>query len=138
VQEEAQRKGTESAKANEPKPMTLSLSREEIAKLRGIPLEQVPESVEITVYMRPLEMIRATGPIQDLVRPRELTTLSAQEAMFVYFKVSIIAGLVIASPWVFWQIWSFIAAGLYPNEKRYVHVYLPVSVGLFVAGVVLC
>jgi len=43
-------------------------------------------------------------------------------------------GAVLASPWVFLQIWTFVAAGLYPREKRYVHVFLPFSVALFLAG----
>ena len=44
----------------------------------------------------------------------------------------------IASPWVFYQMWAFVAAGLYPHEKRYVYTLLPASVALFLAGVVLC
>jgi sec-independent protein translocase protein TatC len=67
-----------------------------------------------------------------------LTTLSVTEAFIVYFKVSILAGIVISSPWVFWQIWSFVAAGLYPHEKRYVNVYLPFSLSLFLSGVLVC
>jgi len=58
--------------------------------------------------------------------------------MVVYFKVSVICGFVIASPWVFWQMWSFVAAGLYPHEKRLVNYWLPISLGLFLAGVALC
>ena len=67
-----------------------------------------------------------------------LTTLSIQEGFVVFFKVAIMAGFVIASPMVFWQIWAFIAAGLYPQEKRLVHVYLPFSLGLFIIGVLVC
>jgi sec-independent protein translocase protein TatC len=66
------------------------------------------------------------------------TTLNVQEAFFVWFKVCVVCGFVIGSPWIFWQIWMFVAAGLYPSEKRLVHVYLPVSIGLFLAGVVIC
>jgi sec-independent protein translocase protein TatC len=43
-------------------------------------------------------------------------------------------GVVLSSPWVFWQIWTFVAAGLYRNERRYVHIFLPFSLGLFLAG----
>ncbi|HWB01171.1 MAG TPA: twin-arginine translocase subunit TatC, partial [Pirellulales bacterium] len=43
-------------------------------------------------------------------------------------------GAVLSSPWVFYQIWTFVAAGLYPHEKRYVHVFLPFSLGLFLLG----
>jgi sec-independent protein translocase protein TatC len=46
--------------------------------------------------------------------------------------------LIVSSPWVFWQVWSFIAAGLYPHEKRYVNLYLPISLGLFLIGIALC
>jgi sec-independent protein translocase protein TatC len=65
-------------------------------------------------------------------------TLNVQEAFMVWFKVCMVTGVVIGSPWIFWQIWMFVAAGLYPSEKRLVHVYLPVSVFLFVVGVVVC
>src|SRR5262249_19050968 len=53
-------------------------------------------------------------------------------------KVCMLTGLIVASPWVFYQIWSFIAAGLYPHEKKLVNVYLPYSVGLFLAGAFVC
>jgi sec-independent protein translocase protein TatC len=39
---------------------------------------------------------------------------------------------------VFYHIWAFVAAGLYPNEKKLVHVYLPFSLALFLGGVVIC
>lgn len=71
----------------------------------------------------------------DLDNP---TTLNVQEGFFVWFKVCLVCGLVIGSPWIFWQIWMFVAAGLYPEEKRLVHVYLPVSVALFIGGVLVC
>jgi sec-independent protein translocase protein TatC len=71
-------------------------------------------------------------------RKEGMSTLNVQEAFMVYVKVSIVTGLVLASPWIFYQIWAFVAAGLYPHEKRYVNVFLPVSIGLFLAGVFLC
>lgn len=69
---------------------------------------------------------------------RYLTTLSAQESLVVYVKVSLLCGFIIASPWIFYQIWAFVAAGMYPNEKAYVYKYLPFSLGLFLTGIVLC
>ena len=50
--------------------------------------------------------------------------------------VGLVSGLVLASPWVFYQVWAFVAAGLYRHERRYVQKYLPFSLGLFLAGVV--
>lgn len=73
---------------------------------------------------------------QPLVRDARvsITTLSAQEAFGIYIKAALLVGIVLASPWIFWQLWMFVAAGLYPHEKRLVHVFLPVSLGLFLAG----
>jgi sec-independent protein translocase protein TatC len=38
---------------------------------------------------------------------------------FLYFKVILIAGLIISSPWVLWNLWRFIAPGLYENERSW-------------------
>jgi sec-independent protein translocase protein TatC len=65
-------------------------------------------------------------------------TLNVQEAFMMYIKVSLVSALVFASPWIFYQMWQFVAAGLYPHERRYVHVYLPMSLGLFLGGVFFC
>jgi sec-independent protein translocase protein TatC len=80
----------------------------------------------------------SSGALQDINNRYGLKTLSPTEAMFVYIKVAFVCGLVLSSPWVFWQIWSFVAAGLFPHEKRYINVYLPFSLGLFLAGVLTC
>src|SRR5829696_2563423 len=60
------------------------------------------------------------------------------EAFMVYIKVSLLCGVVIACPWIFHQMWAFIGAGLYPQEKKLVHVYLPFSIFLFLGGVLVC
>ena len=56
------------------------------------------------------------------------------EPFMNWMKASLLVGVVLASPWIFYQIWQFVAAGLYPHERRYVHIFLPVSVLLFLAG----
>lgn len=65
-------------------------------------------------------------------------TLNVQEGFMTYLKVSLVAGFVLASPWIFYQLWLFIAAGLYPQERKYVHLYLPLALGLFLGGAVFC
>jgi len=66
-----------------------------------------------------------------------IKSLNAQEAFSVYIKASLLVGALLASPWIFYQIWHFVAAGLYPHERRYVHTYLPMSLGLFLFGAAL-
>jgi len=64
----------------------------------------------------------------------QIVTHSPVEGFMVYLKVSMLFGLLITSPWVIWQIWAFVSAGLYSKEKKYVHVVSPISTVLFVAG----
>lgn len=63
--------------------------------------------------------------------------LNAQEAFMIWLKAALMTGLVIASPYVFYQVWIFVAAGLYPHEKNYVYLYLPISILLFFGGAAL-
>ncbi len=44
---------------------------------------------------------------------------SVAEAFFTYMKVAFIAGIILASPFVLYQIWAFVAPGLYQKEKKY-------------------
>ena len=55
----------------------------------------------------------------------------------IWMKAAFMTGLVISSPWIFYQLWLFVAAGLYPHEKNYVYWYLPISLLLFMAGAAL-
>jgi sec-independent protein translocase protein TatC len=97
------------------------------------------EFVAIDINYDPNAVVRDTAQQNiDLIRPPLLSTLSVTEGFMIYIKVCLVAGIVISSPWIFWQLWMFVAAGLYPNEKKYVYIYLPFSLGLFLIGVVLC
>jgi len=69
---------------------------------------------------------------------QSLVSLAPLETITIFFMVCLVSGLVLASPWVFYQIWAFVAAGLYRHERGYVQKYLPFSLGLFLAGVFLC
>lgn len=61
-------------------------------------------------------------------------SLSAEEPFMIWMKAALITGLVVASPYVLYQIWVFVAAGLYPHEKGYIYIYLPLSLLLFFGG----
>ncbi|MGZ0172601.1 MAG: twin-arginine translocase subunit TatC [Planctomycetales bacterium] len=90
----------------------------------------------------PLEIRIAAPEFQQLEtvieRQNQTVTLNVQEAFMTYLKVAFISGLLIASPWVFREIWMFIAAGLYPHERKYIYIYLPMSLTLFTGGAVFC
>jgi sec-independent protein translocase protein TatC len=96
----------------------------------------------VTIWFRYPEPLVTEALLQEQARlymdTENPATLNVQEAFVVWFKVCIVCGIVIGSPWIFWQIWAFVAAGLYPHEKKLVHVYLPVSLMLFLGGVAMC
>ncbi|HNS19360.1 MAG TPA: twin-arginine translocase subunit TatC [Sedimentisphaerales bacterium] len=77
---------------------------------------------------------RAAAGNHELPTFARLQTLAPAEAFVAYMKVSFIAGLILTSPWVFYQIWMFVAVGLYPAERKYVHTAIPFSTALFVIG----
>lgn len=52
----------------------------------------------------------------------------------MYLEISLMAGCILASPFVLYQVWMFISPGLYSNEKKYVMPFMASTVGLFLAG----
>ena len=64
----------------------------------------------------------------------QLVYLNPTEPFNMYLKVGFIAGLFVASPYVLYQVWAFIAPGLYRHEKRYVLPFMVSAVGLFIGG----
>ena len=66
-----------------------------------------------------------------------LQVLSPAEGFNSYMQIAGVCGIVLSSPWIFYQLWMFISAGLYTREKRYVYMAVPFSVSLFIAGAML-
>ena len=59
------------------------------------------------------------------------------DSFYLRVKVAVIAGVIISSPVWLYQIWAFVAPGLYAREKRWNHIFLGTAVPLFLAGVTL-
>jgi sec-independent protein translocase protein TatC len=66
----------------------------------------------------------------------KLQAISPGEIFFTYLKVALLAGFVLSVPIFFWQIWAFVAPGLYPSEKRVALPFVLVASSLFLAGAV--
>jgi len=67
-----------------------------------------------------------------------LVFTSAIEPMMVYIKVAIYGGIFVSAPWVLYQVWQFVAPGLYKKEKRVVVPFLAWGTVLFYAGAAFC
>ena len=90
-----------------------------------------------SISERVLGIIR--GPMEHVLQARygptaHFVTTGAAEYFVCQMKAALVGGLFIASPWVLYQIWQFIAPGLYDHEKKYVTVFVWAGAFFFCAG----
>lgn len=78
------------------------------------------------------------GPLLQVCPDCKLIGTNPTEAFFTKIKVAFIAALFIASPMVFYQVWQFVAPGLYENEKRYVWPFVVFCSFFFILGAGFC
>lgn len=71
---------------------------------------------------------------RELGLPTELVYLNPTDPFNLYIKLSVVAGIFLASPYILWQVWLFISPGLYRHEKRYVWPFVLLTSGLFISG----
>lgn len=119
-------------------------ARDEAAEIAADPLEK---SVDITpegrARVEELSTLKYETPDLATLQPfwmfaklpASTDALSLQEPFMIWLKAGLVAGVVISSPGIFYAVWMFVAAGLYPHERKYVYVLLPIAVLLFVGGV---
>jgi sec-independent protein translocase protein TatC len=83
---------------------------------------------------------RLMQPVLDSLpeHQRALHYTSSIEPFMVYLKVALYGGIFAAVPWVLFQLWQFVAPGLYRREKRLVIPFLFFGTLLFYAGAVFC
>ncbi len=78
----------------------------------------------LTILMRPLSNLN-----------EGLVVTGVTEAFFVKLKLSFLSGFIIAFPIVVISIWRFFKPGLYPQERKYIYILFPITLLLFVTGV---
>lgn len=74
-------------------------------------------------------------PIEPFLEGSRLKYLSPTDPFFITLKLALIVGLILASPIIIYQIWSFFSPALLPSEKRVIIPSLYIGVLLFAAGV---
>ncbi|MBI3272590.1 MAG: twin-arginine translocase subunit TatC [Planctomycetes bacterium] len=65
----------------------------------------------------------------------KLKVLEYPESIMAHIKLSLIAATFLSSPWIFYQLWAFVAVGLYVHERKYVFLFAPLTFGLFCVGI---
>ncbi len=77
----------------------------------------------------------AASALKQLGYPEELAQITPTEAFsIIWVRLPILAGLFLASPWVIYQVWSFISPGLYKKERRLAVPFILTTAGLFITG----
>ncbi|MCH2114147.1 MAG: twin-arginine translocase subunit TatC [Pirellulales bacterium] len=119
------------------------VNRQHLAQVLSDLLDEGPRLAAPDAEAPPVGLSRKDLIQLDVYRPLEedprlkLISLSGHEPFMVYVKASLVVGAMITSPFVFFFIWDFVAAGLYKHERKYIYVFLPMSLGLFLAGAAL-
>lgn len=143
--EQAQKRAAAANAAREMQPFHVQVPAHELARavVDLFPNLQAPDGGSLKGKTIPLQLDfprseQILNIQNNIEKHNALISLGPLETMSIFFFVCLVTGLVVASPWVFWQLWMFIAAGLYRHERDYVMKFLPFSLGLFLAGVALC
>lgn len=92
--------------------------QEELMSVLTYPHEQVVKEIKINEpgFEMPLEPIKY------------------QETFIAFIKMAFVSAIFVGSPMIAYQIWAFVAAGLYLKERKWVYVFAPFSLILFIGG----
>jgi sec-independent protein translocase protein TatC len=67
--------------------------------------------------------------------PAKTFGFSVTTGFAIYMQVSLIAGLILSGPWILFQAWKFVEAGLYQSEKKLIYILAPFSAFMTAMGV---
>lgn len=107
----------------------MDLKRRIVAALYGIVLAS-----GVCFYFSDKIFNVVRGPIQPYLPTGGLIYTAPIDKFMAHVKVSLLAGLILSSPWWFFQLWKFISPGLYLKERRYALSFIVVGSVLFIAG----
>lgn len=89
--------------------------------------EVVPKDVKLPIDLTK-GYEKGTDPNDKLI----VTTVA--ESFALYVKVSLYTAIAVSVPFLLWQIWGFVAPGLYPHERKYVTPFVTLSSVFFLLG----
>lgn len=76
--------------------------------------------------------------VPSRIKNQGLVFLGPAEAFWMHLKISLITGLILSLPVIFFQLWKFISPGLLPKERKYVMPFVISASGLFFTGAFFC
>jgi len=93
-------------------------------------------SLETWVVQKFPDLAQRLGvdPAPPKVAPHRLNYMAPLEPFFVQMKISLVTGLALAFPFILYQLWLFFAPALYPRERKYIHIFVPIGTVAFILG----
>jgi sec-independent protein translocase protein TatC len=108
---------------------------EELRKRLIVSLLAIAGGFLLAWYWAPQIFDFLAKPIRAVLPPgQNLAYTRLTEPFLMYFRVALLAGILISSPVVLWQVWLFISPALYRREKRYVFPFVTFGVLFFLSG----
>ena len=105
------------------------LVKSAIALVVGAALGWMLYPAVFDILMEPLKHLSANPNVQD-----KLISLDPTEVFFLRIKMSTYIGVILVMPFLLWQLWQFIAPGMYGNERRYAASFVGAATALFAIG----
>ena len=84
---------------------------------------------------RILDLLLSPAPLLKMTDGGKLVLLGVTEGFMIQFKISMYAGLVLASPVILYQVAAFTLPAMEKHERFYLYSFVPAALGLFLAGV---
>lgn len=78
------------------------------------------------------------SPILSYLKNVGLVFTAPMDKFMAHIKVSLFSGIILSSPFWFYQIWNFVAPGLYKQERRYALSFITSALVLFLVGILMC
>lgn len=129
------------ATADEPEQlhsMTFGEHLEELRRRVIYALLGVAVALGLTLYYGRSLIAFIYAPLAEVQRladlPTQTYTRSALSGFTIYVKVSLVGALLLASPWVVYQLWRFVEAGLYATERRAAGILMVLSGAMTALG----
>jgi sec-independent protein translocase protein TatC len=121
--------------------MTLGDHLDELRKRLILAVMGAAVGIGICLFYTPTIVAYLRSPYEKVMREANLDphlqSITPTDGFTSYMQIAMWSGLVLASPWIFFQLWKFVSAGLYAKEKRYVYTAAPATAILFILGSIL-
>lgn len=102
------------------------------------PYKDAVGALPLQFHRTVLSLVPGSGVGIEPPQEALLRYTSPIEPFFVYLKTAVLAGVFLALPVIFWQLWSFISPGLYPKERRLAVPFVVGTTFFFALGAVFC